>query len=307
MWKIFDLSKSFTVFCIFFAVAGAWADMIWYCGRTLQFPIQVSSLVQFFQPWYLPATPWGCRHTWHITYNPFWTMTIINRWEAKWRRLQEEHEHGGYQAVRSPQPPQQREKIRDREVTIILIQQLYPQLQSYPHLLWNTLQRGPFPPQDIMDTRFLRANTRQTNITTDCQRRLPGPISILRDPSLENFRWENIILLRDMFHPCTPVRCPLWCILLLGMAALPCILPRDMRSPQCIFPQDEWPLCTHQLIQCSLSLLQGKNYNCIMLISYFKTRNRHFLFNAGLGVQGWGEACSHPLVFWMSWMSVVRS
>ena len=185
-------------------------------------------------------------------------MMIISRWEAKWRRPLEEREHGGYRVVRSPQAPQQGEKIRDREATIILIPQSYLQLQSYLHLLWNTLQREPFPPLNIMDTHFLRRSCRLTDIM-DCQCRLPGPISILTDPSLEIFRWGNTIPLWDMFHPCTPVRCPLWCILLLVMAALLCIPPRDMPSPHYTFPQDKWPLLTHHLIQSNLSLQQGKN------------------------------------------------
>lgn len=241
-----------------FPVAGAWAGKIWYCGQTLQFPFQASSPVRFFQPWYSLVTPWECRHIWRIMYNPSWVMMIINRWEAKWRRPPEEREHGVYQVVRSPQAPQQGEKIRDREATIILILQSYPQLQSYLHLLWNTLQQEPFPPLNIMDTHFLRRSCHLTDITMDCQCRLPGPISILTDPSLEIFRWENTILLWDMFHPCTPVRCPLCCILLLVMAALPCIPPRDMPTPQYTFPQDKRPLLTHQLIQCNLSLLQGE-------------------------------------------------
>ena len=241
-------------FCIIFAVAGAWAGKIWYCGQTLQFLIQVSSPVLFFQPWYSPVTPWGCRLTWRIMYNPSWTMMIINRWGAKRRRRREEWEHVGYQAVRSPQLPRQREKIHDREATIILTPQSYPQLPSCQRLLWNTLQRGPFPPLNIIAPRFLWHSSRQTDITMDCRCRLPGRIHILTDSSPENFRWESTIPLWDMFRPCTPVRSPLWCILLLGMAVLPYIPPRDMLCPHYTFPQDKWPL----LFQCSLSLRRGK-------------------------------------------------
>ena len=253
------------------SVTGAWVARIWFCGRSLPPPFQVSSPVPSFHRWYSPAIPHECRHTWPTLYNPSWTMTITNHSEAKERTLPVEQELDGYQAVWWLQPPQQRGKIRDTEATIH-ITQWYPRLQSYHHLLLSTLRRGPSPPQNIMDTRFFLRSSRLTSITMAAyQCLLPGPISILMDLSQESFRWETTIPLWDMFHPCTLVKGLLWFIRLPGMAGHPCILPQGMYCPHYTHPMDKWPRPNHQHIQCSLSLRQGNN---LKLFSFLFFKNR---------------------------------